>query len=443
MPRLTVRHLHSLHHQSPPLPNPIQNSNPPIINPSFIPHRPIFNSNPHSIYPVHHVLNPNYKNECKVFAEDSVKITNYYEKNCESSEFSCLVCAGLGQKVGKMLDRALIRTGRMDKHILMSYCSFEVGNRTRKLFTNNKEEGYAGSVWTHVAFVHPATFETLALEPGLKEEIVNDLLTFSKAKDFYGNVGRAWKRGYLLHRPPGTGKSTMVAAMANLLEYDVYDLELTSVENNTELRKLLINTTGKSIIVIEDIDCSLDLTGQRNEEKKEAESSNARDRFKKAVTNEGKDKKTSKVTLSGLLNFIDGLWSACGSERIFVFTTNYIEKVDPALIRTRRMDKHILMSYCSFEVFKVLANKYLNIRFHELFNELFVRIEQLLGEVAVTPAQVVEYLIPKSPEDDGERCLYGLVCALENAKVALREHLAAQEAPQEHGGGLNFCLGPV
>ncbi|KAL1821481.1 hypothetical protein DCAR_0417897 [Daucus carota subsp. sativus] len=322
------------------------------------------------------------------------------------------------------------------KHVMDEGKAIAVRNRTRKLFTNNKEEGYAGSVWTHVAFVHPATFETLALEPGLKEEIVNDLLTFSQAKDFYGNVGRAWKRGYLLHGPPGTGKSTMVAAMANLLEYDVYDLELTSVENNTELRKLLINTTGKSIIVIEDIDCSLDLTGQRNEEKKEAESSNARDRFKKA---EGKDKKTSKVTLSGLLNFIDGLWSACGSERIFVFTTNYIEKLDPALIRTGRMDKHILMSYCSFEVFKVLANKYLNIRFHELF----VRIQELLGEVAVTPAQVVEYLIPKSPEDDGERCLYGLVCALENAKVALREHLAAQEAPQEHGGGLNFCLGPV
>ena len=76
--------------------------------------------------------------------------------------------------------------------------------------------------------------------------------------------------------------------------------------------------------------------------------------------------------------------------------------LDRALIRTGRMDKHILMSYCSFEVFKVLANKYLNIRFHELF----VRIEQLLGEVVVTPAQVVEYLIPKSAEDDGEHCLY-------------------------------------
>lgn len=44
--------------------------------------------------------------------------------------------------------------------------------------------------------------------------------------------------------------------------YDLYDLELTAVKDNTELRKLLIETSSKSIIVIEDIDCSIDLTGK-------------------------------------------------------------------------------------------------------------------------------------------------------------------------------------
>ena len=61
----------------------------------------------------------------------------------------------------------------------------------------------------------------------------------------------------------------MIAVMANLLHYDIYDVELTSVKDNTELRKLLIETTSKSIIVIEDIDCSLDLTGQRKKKKDE------------------------------------------------------------------------------------------------------------------------------------------------------------------------------
>ena len=52
--------------------------------------------------------------------------------------------------------------------------------------------------------------------------------------------------------------------------------------------------------------------------------------------NEEESSKSSKVTLSGLLNFIDGIWSACGGERIIVFTTNYVEKLDPALIRRER-----------------------------------------------------------------------------------------------------------
>ena len=50
-----------------------------------------------------------------------------------------------------------------------------------------------------------------------------------------------------------------------------------------------------------------------------------------------------------------------GGERIIVFTTNYVEKLDPALIRRGRMDKHIEMSYCCYDAFKVLAKNYLDV----------------------------------------------------------------------------------
>ena len=74
-----------------------------------------------------------------------------------------------------------------------------------------------------------------------------------------------------------------------------------------------------------------------------------------SVEEEKKKKQGSKVTLSGLLNFINGLWSACGGERIIAFTTNHVEKLDPALTRRGRMDLHVELSCCSFEGFKVLA----------------------------------------------------------------------------------------
>lgn len=293
-------------------------------------------------------------------------------------------------------------------YVLKEGRAIKVKNRQRKLYTNS------GAYWSHVVFEHPATFQTLAMDPKEKEMIIDDLVTFSKAEEFYGRIGRAWKRGYLLYGPPGTGKSTMIAAMANLLGYDLYDLELTAVKDNTELRKLLIETSSKSIIVIEDIDCSLDLTGQRRKKKEKVEEvkENKDQSQKQQGMMQERDVKTSQVTLSGLLNFIDGLWSACGGERLIVFTTNYVEKLDPALVRKGRMDKHIELSYCGYEAFKLLAKNYLNIESHHLF----ATICELLKEIKITPAEVAEHLMPKNASWNAEFYLKSLIQALELAK---------------------------
>ncbi|KAK3010062.1 hypothetical protein RJ639_012652 [Escallonia herrerae] len=312
------------------------------------------------------------------------------------------------------------------RHVLDEGKAIAVRGRQRKLFTNNNSEswyGYRKNMWSHVVFDHPATFETWALDPKKKQDIISDLLTFSKAKDYYAKVGKAWKRGYLLYGPPGTGKSTMVAAMANLLEYDVYDLELTAVKDNAELRKLLIGTMSKSIIVIEDIDCSLDLTGQRKSKNEKDEKKEVNDAEDVKKAKEASESKTSQVTLSGLLNFIDGIWSACGGERIIVFTTNHVEKLDPALIRRGRMDKHIELSYCCFEAFKVLARNYLDLESHPLF----ATISKLLDETNMTPADVAENLMPKSAEEGSETCLENLIKALEAAKEEARMKAVEEE----------------
>lgn len=74
-----------------------------------------------------------------------------------------------------------------------------------------------------------------------------------------------------------------------------------------------------------------------------------------------------------------------------MFTTNYVDKLDPALIRRGRRDKHIELS-CCLEAFKVLARNYLDLETHELFE----RITRLLGETDMTPADVADNLMPKS-----------------------------------------------
>lgn len=96
--------------------------------------------------------------------------------------------------------------------------------------------------WTAVDLRHPSTFDTLAMDKKL------------------------------LYGPPGTGKSSLIAAMANYLKFDIYDLELTEVKSNSDLRRLLVGMSNRSILVVEDIDCSIDLR-QREEGEKRVRSS--------------------------------------------------------------------------------------------------------------------------------------------------------------------------
>ena len=67
----------------------------------------------------------------------------------------------------------------------------------------------------------------------------------------------------MLFGPPGTRKSSLIAAMANYLNFDIYDLRLTNLIGNSQLRQLLISTTNRSILVVEDIDCFLELQDRR------------------------------------------------------------------------------------------------------------------------------------------------------------------------------------
>ncbi|KAJ4749497.1 P-loop containing nucleoside triphosphate hydrolases superfamily protein [Rhynchospora pubera] len=254
--------------------------------------------------------------------------------------------------------------------------------RPIKIYMNDWEN------WLSVDLHHPSTFDTLAIDSELKQTVIDDLARFVKRKDYYKRIGKAWKRGYLLYGPPGTGKSSLVAAMANYLKFDVYDLDLSSLNSNEILKTFLMGMSNRSILLIEDIDCMIKL--------------NRRD--SKDYCN-GRD----KITLSGLLNFVDGLWSSGGDERIIVLTTNYKERLDPALTRPGRMDMHIHMGYC----------------------------EGLLKEVKVTPAEVAEMLMKS---EDGDEVLKGLVEFLKDKKKGAKESQkegegkkGAKESQKEEG----------
>ncbi|CDP10348.1 unnamed protein product [Coffea canephora] len=278
-----------------------------------------------------------------------------------------------------------------------------------------------------------------------KKMVINDLENFVRRKELYRKVGKAWKRGYLLFGPPGTGKSSLIAAIANYLKFDIYDLELTDIRTNSDLRRYLISTANQSILVVEDIDCSIELTNNRPKASRapvHPHQYGQENRICQSILAVSSiwsmpfillvgpitafhQAKKFPVTLSGLLNFIDGLWSSCGDERIIVFTTNHKDKLDPALLRPGRMDVHIYMSYCTPCGFKLLASNYLGITDHPLF----LVVEQLMKVTKVTPAEVGEQLLKNG---EPETALEGLIQFLEEKKknVEFENHKSNQQAPE-------------
>ncbi|KAJ0241945.1 AAA-ATPase [Hirschfeldia incana] len=288
-------------------------------------------------------------------------------------------------------------TGSYLTHVVAESEEIKRSLRVVKLYSQDvyiTEDDDGCGNWGSISLEHPSTFDTLAMDPVAKKKIVDDLDRFLRRREFYKRVGKAWKRGYLLYGPPGTGKSSLIAAMANYLKFDVFDLELSSIYDNGELKRVLLSTTNRSILVIEDIDCSAEVRDREAEDDQESK------------TNKG------RVTLSGILNFIDGLWSSFGDERIIVFTTNHKDRLDPALLRPGRMDMHINMSYCTGLGFRTLVSNYLGL--DGLNHPLCEEIERLVDSTEVTPAELAEELMQ---DDDCDVVLRGVVSFVEKRKV--------------------------
>ncbi|KAI3444372.1 hypothetical protein Pfo_001037 [Paulownia fortunei] len=253
--------------------------------------------------------------------------------------------------------------------------SDDIEHRRKELRIHNNSNGK----WKSVPFNHPASFDSLAIDPDLKSKIRIELETFLRSKKYYHKLGRIWKRSYLLYGPSGTGKSSFIAATANFLNYDVYNVNLSQVVDDADLNALLLQSSCKSLIVVEDLDRYVS------------------------------EKSRTRVTSSGLLNFMDGMLNF-HDERIMIFTMNSKEGVDSALLRPGRIDVHIYFPMCDFNSFKSLASNYLGVKEHKLFPQ----VEEIFQSGAtMSPAEISELMLVN--RSSPSRALKTVISALQSS----------------------------
>jgi chaperone BCS1 len=122
--------------------------------------------------------------------------------------------------------------------------------------------------------------------------------------------------GYLFSGPPGTGKTSLTAALAGVFGLDIYVLSLLDPYCNEDaLVRLFSAVPSRCIVLLEDVDAA---------GLKRADDPRMNKKFKEGEAVE-KDtglppKPVTAISLSGLLNAIDGVSSSEG--RILIMTTN-------------------------------------------------------------------------------------------------------------------------
>jgi chaperone BCS1 len=162
---------------------------------------------------------------------------------------------------------------------------------------------------------------TVYLPEAQKSRIINDVNKFVENKESYVKRGIPYKRGYLFKGPAGTGKTTIAFAIASHLKRPLYIINLNTAGGDTGITAAFNLIEAGAIVLIEDIDAN-DITHERTS--------------KPVNDNTPGVAPAEKITLSGLLNAIDGVGAR--DNRILIVTSNHAEKLDAALIRPGRID---------------------------------------------------------------------------------------------------------
>jgi mitochondrial chaperone BCS1 len=150
---------------------------------------------------------------------------------------------------------------------------------------------------------------------------------------------------------PGTGKSTMAFSLAGHFDLSIYTVSLLDSDlSDSALAKMMIDLPTKSLVLLEDLDsCGIDREVSHVSETKDAKDKKDTKGTEKSEKSEkdSSDAKTkssgSKVTLSGLLNAIDGPHSPEG--HILIMTTNTPDVLEEALTRPGRIDLETEFDY--------------------------------------------------------------------------------------------------
>lgn len=307
--------------------------------------------------------------------------------------------------------------------------------------------------------------ETIHFDENTKAEIIADVKNYldPATRRFYTERGIPYRRGYLMHGPAGTGKTSLSLAMAGLFRLELYLVHIPSVRGDQSLEKLFTTLPPRCFVLLEDIDAvgiknraNLRRTedGDRDDDGEDGDDDDDEDRSRYGSP--------SRVSLSGLLNVLDGVASQEG--RIVLMTSNYAEHLDRALVRPGRIDKMIYLGFISQRSAELMFRRMFahdtntttikdNTAYstgkgpigEDELDKLAFSFRSCIKNNTFTPAQLQGYLLkyrqdPRGAVDGLQAWMVEELAQMEEAKRLIREAKLAKRRKRQRQKQLNLTL---